>query len=92
MGDSGGYQLVGLPLHTCFDSDEFISCYALTLGSLLDAYAKRSPKTVPKFTIVGVTHTNDQANVLKFVQEEVKNIPSIIKTPYVCLQGKEATG
>ena len=80
-------------MHACPPSDEFIHSYTATLGSLLDAYAKRSSNTAPKLAIVGVTHTNsNRANSLNGVEQEVKNIISIVKEPHVqCLVGEQAT-
>jgi CHAT domain-containing protein len=59
----------------------------------MDAYAKNSPSTAPTSTVVGVTHTaSNGSNFVKGVEQEVKNIISIVKQPYVqCLLGQQAT-
>ncbi|KAJ7482524.1 CHAT domain-containing protein [Mycena latifolia] len=84
---------VGLPLHASPPMDQFIHSYTATLGLLLDAYAKQTSNTEPKFSIVGVTHTGPGGrNFLKGVKQEVEKILSIIKEPHVqCLEGEEAT-
>ncbi|KAJ7884679.1 CHAT domain-containing protein, partial [Mycena leptocephala] len=83
----------GLPLHASPPIDTFIHSYTATLGSLLDAYAKKpSSSNQHKFSIVGVTHTGPgRINLLKGVEEEVEKITSAIKAPYVRLDGEEAT-
>jgi len=83
----------GLPLHASAQIDKFIHSYTATLGSLLDAYNKKSASTTPKFTVVGVTHTGpDRRNFLNGVGHELKIIVSIVKEPYVqCLEGERAT-
>jgi CHAT domain-containing protein len=83
----------GLPFHASPPTDEFIHSYTATLGSLLDAYAKKSFSTAPKLAVVGVTHTNShQANSLKGVENEVKKIISVVKEVHVqCLVGEQAT-
>jgi CHAT domain-containing protein len=65
----------------------------VTLGSLLDAYAKKSPVAPPRLGVVGVTHTDsNRSNFLKGIEPEVKKILSIVKEPYVqCLMGHQAT-
>jgi CHAT domain-containing protein len=80
-------------LHASAPTDEFIHSYTATLGSLLDAYAKKLSSTAPKLAVVGVTHTDfNGANFLKSVDQEVKKIVSIVKEPEVhCLIGEEAT-
>jgi CHAT domain-containing protein len=80
-------------LHASPPTDEFIHSYTPTLGSLLDAYAKKLSSNAPKLTVVGVTHTDSRgSNSLKGVQQEVKKIASIVKEPYVqWLVGKQAT-
>ncbi|KAJ6574418.1 CHAT domain-containing protein [Mycena capillaripes] len=83
----------GLPLHASPQMDQFIHSYTATLGLLLDAYAKQTSNTEPKFSIVGVTHTGPGGrNSLKGVKLEVEKILSIIKKPHVqCLEGTQAT-
>ncbi|KAJ7883114.1 CHAT domain-containing protein, partial [Mycena leptocephala] len=83
----------GLPLHASPPTDQFIHSYTATLGSLLDANAKTSSSTAPKFGVVGVTHTGSGGmNSLKGVKQEVEKILSIIKEPSVqCLEGQAAT-
>ncbi|KAJ7910747.1 CHAT domain-containing protein [Mycena leptocephala] len=83
----------GLPLHASASTDEFIHSYTATLGSLLDAYAKKSSITAPKLAVVGVTYTNfNKSRFLKGVEPEVKKIISIAKDCYVqCLLGEQAT-
>ncbi|KAJ7656612.1 CHAT domain-containing protein [Mycena rosella] len=81
----------GLPLHAASGTDQFIHSYTATLGSLLDAYTKKSSGT-SKFGIVGVTHTGPHGtDYLKGVEEEVARISSIIKGPINFLDGKQAT-
>ncbi|KAJ6496873.1 CHAT domain-containing protein [Mycena vulgaris] len=81
----------GLPLHACSPTNLFIHSYTATLGSLLDAYSKRSSNP-PKVGVVGVTHTSSGVNHLPGVEQEVKKIMSIIKgSPVKCLQGPQAT-
>ncbi|KAJ6563136.1 CHAT domain-containing protein [Mycena vulgaris] len=73
--------------------DEFIHSYTATLGSLLDAYAKKLSTTAPKLVVVGVTHTDSNgAHALRGVEQEVKKISSIVKRPQIqCLVGEQAT-
>ncbi|KAF8173507.1 CHAT domain-containing protein [Mycena galopus ATCC 62051] len=82
----------GLPLHASPPADEFIHSYTSTLGSLLDAYAKKPSTTAPKLAIVGVTHTDsNRGNSLKGVEEEVNKIISIVKDPHIhSLVGEQA--
>jgi len=82
----------GLPLHACPPADEFIHSYTATLGSLLEAYAKKA-SIANKVGVVGVTHTGGWGlNHLEGVEKEVKMIRSITKGASVeCLQGKDAT-
>ncbi|KAJ6542286.1 CHAT domain-containing protein [Mycena vulgaris] len=88
---TGGFT--GLPLHACPPTDRFIHSYTATLGSLLDAYAKKSSSTTLKLAVIGVTHTDrSRSNALKGVKEEVKKIVSTVKESYVqCLVGEKAT-
>ncbi|KAJ7206284.1 CHAT domain-containing protein [Mycena pura] len=80
-----------LPLHACAPTDEFICSYTATLGSLLDGYARRSSIT-PKVGVVGVTHTGHRWNYLPGVEQEVKNILSIVTKEQVeCLDTEQAT-
>ncbi|KAJ7855708.1 CHAT domain-containing protein, partial [Mycena leptocephala] len=83
----------GLPLHASPPTDEFIHSYTATLGSLLDAYGRKSSSTTPKLVVVGVTHTDsNRSNSLKGVELEVNKILSITKDSYVqCLVGDQAT-
>jgi CHAT domain-containing protein len=61
------------------------------LGSLLDSQSKKSFKVGDKFGVVGVTHTGfGGINFLEGVEEEVKNIVSIIKD-VECIKGEQAT-
>ncbi|KAJ7879712.1 CHAT domain-containing protein [Mycena leptocephala] len=87
---TGGFT--GLPLHASSPT-EFIHSYTVTLGSLLDAYSKKSSRIAPKLALIGVTHTDSHwSNFLKGVQEEVDKIVSVVKEPYVqCLVGNQAT-
>ncbi|KAJ6580493.1 CHAT domain-containing protein [Mycena vulgaris] len=83
--------LTGLPLHACPPTNQFVHSYTATLGSLLDAYSKKS-STPPKVGVVGATHTGSGAHRLSGVEKEVKKILFIIKTcPVECLEGHEAT-
>ncbi|KAJ7926275.1 CHAT domain-containing protein [Mycena leptocephala] len=86
-------DFVELPLHASPPTDEFIHSYTATLGSLLDAYAKKSSTTVPKLAVVGVTHTDStRSRFLNSVEPEVKKILSIAKDSHVqCLLGEQAT-
>ncbi|KAJ7801676.1 CHAT domain-containing protein [Mycena leptocephala] len=78
----------GLPLHASPPTDEFIHSYTATLGSLLDAYAKKPFSTAPKLAVVAVTHTDsNRSNSLKGVAPEVNQIVSIAKD----LLGDQAT-
>ncbi|KAJ6537920.1 CHAT domain-containing protein [Mycena capillaripes] len=80
-----------LPLHAAAPTNQFIHSYTATLGTLLDAYAKKL-SSPPEICVVGVTHTGDGSNYLPAVKQEVKKILSIIKEPQVsCLQGDQAT-
>ncbi|KAJ7204893.1 CHAT domain-containing protein [Mycena rebaudengoi] len=83
----------GLPLHAGQPSDEFIHSYTPTLGSLLDAYAKKPTNTAPTLGVVGVTYTDSRgSNALNGVSEEVKKIVSIVKDTRVqSLVGEQAT-
>ncbi|KAJ6534988.1 CHAT domain-containing protein [Mycena capillaripes] len=82
----------GLPLHASAPTDPFIPSYTATLGSLLEAQAKKSSSS-HKVGIVGVTHTGPgRKNYLKGVEQEVKNICSVIKGfGLECLDGRQAT-
>ncbi|KAJ7862716.1 CHAT domain-containing protein [Mycena leptocephala] len=88
---TGGFT--GLPLHASPPTDEFIHSYTANLGSLLDAYSKKSSSIAPKLAVIGVTHTDsNRSNSLKGVEQEVKKIISIVKEPYVQhLVGEQAT-
>ncbi|KAJ6513546.1 CHAT domain-containing protein [Mycena vitilis] len=81
-----------LPVHACSPTDDFIHSYTTTLGSLLDAYAKTS-NIPPELAVVGVTHTDCmRGNFLGGVQEEAKQIISIVKSaPVYPLIGSAAT-
>ncbi|KAJ6558770.1 CHAT domain-containing protein [Mycena vulgaris] len=83
----------GLPLHASPPTDEFIHSYTATIGALIDAHAKKSSSTAPKFVVVGVTHTGPgDSKFLKGVVQEVKRITSIIGEPHLqCLEGEKAT-
>ncbi|KAJ6555659.1 CHAT domain-containing protein, partial [Mycena vulgaris] len=83
----------GLPVHACAPDDHFIHSYTATLGSLLDAYARKSSSAAHKVGVVGVTHTGSGGrNYLKGVKLEVEKILSIIEKPLVvCLNGEKAT-
>ncbi|KAJ7893196.1 CHAT domain-containing protein, partial [Mycena leptocephala] len=83
----------GLPLHASPLTDDFIHSYTPTLGSLVDAYAKKPSCTAPKLAVVGVTHTDcNRSNPLKGVEQEVKTIMSIVKEPHAqYLVGEQAT-
>ncbi|KAJ6575609.1 CHAT domain-containing protein [Mycena vulgaris] len=83
----------GLPLHASPPDNRFIHSYTTTLGSLIDAHAKKSASAIHKLGVVGVTHTGwGRLNYLRGVHQEVENILSIFNTPDVhCLEGQEAT-
>ncbi|KAJ7463200.1 CHAT domain-containing protein [Mycena latifolia] len=83
----------GLPLHASAPDDQFIHSYTATLGSLLEAYAKKSSSSASKVGVVGVTHTGSRSlNYLQGVKREVQKIASIIEQPLLeCLEGEKAT-
>ncbi|KAJ6629757.1 CHAT domain-containing protein [Mycena sp. CBHHK59/15] len=83
----------GFPFHASAAEDPFIHSYTATLGSLLEAQSKKSSGTQPNVGVIGVTHTGSGSeNYLKGVEEEVKQIRSIIQGPNLkCLQGEQAT-
>ncbi|KAJ7812829.1 CHAT domain-containing protein, partial [Mycena leptocephala] len=83
----------GLPLHASAPTDEYVHSYTATLGSLLDAHAKKLPSIPPKLIVVGVTHTDSNgANALGGVVQEVDKITSIVKEPHIqSLVGEQAT-
>ncbi|KAJ7450877.1 CHAT domain-containing protein [Mycena latifolia] len=82
----------GLPLHASTPADKFIHSYTATLGALLESYNKKPSSTVPKFGVVGVTHTGPgRTHSLKGVEQEVQKILSIVRGPLECLQGEQAT-
>ncbi|KAJ7192873.1 CHAT domain-containing protein [Mycena pura] len=83
----------GLPLHACPPTDQFIHSYTATLGSLLEAYAKKASGTESKLGVVGVTYTGARGlNRLEGVEREIVTILSIAKGASVeCLQGEKAT-
>ncbi|KAJ6527602.1 CHAT domain-containing protein [Mycena vulgaris] len=84
-------SFTGLPLHASPPSDQFIHSYTATLGSLVDAYAKKA-NTTQTFGIVGVTSTSaDGRNFLPSVQKEVNAIFPIIISPVERLTDKNAT-
>ncbi|KAJ6535401.1 hypothetical protein DFH09DRAFT_931756, partial [Mycena vulgaris] len=70
-----------------------IHSYAVTLGSLIDANAKKSQITAAKGDVFGVTYTGfGRAHYLNGMQEEIDRILPIIETPQVrCLAGEQAT-
>ncbi|KAJ7442391.1 CHAT domain-containing protein, partial [Mycena galericulata] len=86
-------EFTGLPWHASAPTDVFIHSYTPTLGSLLDAYAKKPTNTAPKLAVIAVTHTDShKSNLLKGVREEVNKISSIVKAPQIqCLVGEQAT-
>ncbi|KAJ7213456.1 CHAT domain-containing protein [Mycena pura] len=83
----------GLPLHACAPTDQFIHSYTATLGSLLDAYSKKSSKSPAKVSVIGVTDTGSgRTRLLPGVQQEVKNICSVVPLSQVeCLKDQQAT-
>ncbi|KAJ6523223.1 CHAT domain-containing protein [Mycena vulgaris] len=83
----------GLPFHASPPTDQFIHSYTATLGSLLEAYAKKCVSATPRVSVIGVTHTSpNRRNFLKCVESEVKRIISVIKDPFTqCLEGERAT-
>lgn len=83
-------------MHACSpldQSDQFIHSYTATLGTLLEAYAKKPLSTSHQLGIVGVTQTNcEGANYLNGVDQEVKNILAVAeKNNIKCLKGEQAT-
>ncbi|KAJ6580423.1 CHAT domain-containing protein [Mycena vulgaris] len=84
------HRVIDLAIYQC-GCPRLPSIGIATLGSLLDAYSKKSC-TPPKVGLVGVTHTGSGAYRLPGVKQEVKKIKSIIKTsPVECLEGHQAT-
>ncbi|KAJ7440960.1 CHAT domain-containing protein [Mycena latifolia] len=83
----------GLPLHAACPTNQFIHSYTATLGSLLDARAKKSSNIPARVGVIGVTHTGPgNADFLKGVKPELEKIFSIIpKTQVECLEGPSAT-
>ncbi|KAJ7200141.1 CHAT domain-containing protein [Mycena pura] len=86
----------GLPLHACppeDQSDRFIHSYTATLGSLLEAYAKKPKGNSYKLGVVGVMQTDSRGtNYLKGVEQEVDTISYAVGSLNVnCLKGKQAT-
>ncbi|KAJ7625754.1 CHAT domain-containing protein [Roridomyces roridus] len=89
-------EFSGLPLHASPPTAQFIHSYTATLGSLLEAHAKKSAATgsQPKtFGIVGVTQTGPlKKQYLQGVREEVEKIISVVGESNVNkLEGKDAT-
>ncbi|KAJ7745946.1 CHAT domain-containing protein, partial [Mycena maculata] len=86
-------SFTGLPLHACPPKDPFIHSYTATLGSLLEAQARKPVTTPYEVGVVGVTHTGlGRANYLKGVEKEVEKIRSVIQDPNLeCLEGEQAT-
>ncbi|KAJ7715093.1 CHAT domain-containing protein [Mycena maculata] len=86
-------SFIGLPLHACSPTNQFIHSYTATLGSLLEAWTKKPSASQYKVGVVGVTHTGLQGeNYLKEVEQEVRKICSVIRGPnLVCLEGEQAT-
>ncbi|KAJ7900804.1 CHAT domain-containing protein, partial [Mycena leptocephala] len=86
-------SFAGLPLHACPPTNQFIHSYTSILGSLLEAQAQKPSMTPYKVGVVGVTHTGPGSrNYLKGVEQEVKKIFSVIKSPNIkCVMGEQAT-
>ncbi|KAJ7736600.1 CHAT domain-containing protein [Mycena maculata] len=86
-------SFTGLPLHACPPTDDFIHSYTATLGSLLEAQAKKPSLADHKVGVVGVSYTSIcRANYLKGVEQEVQNICSVIRDPNLeCCEGDQAT-
>ncbi|KAJ7723014.1 CHAT domain-containing protein, partial [Mycena maculata] len=86
-------SFTGLPLHACPQTDDFIHSYTATLGSLLEAQAKKPVTTQHKMGVVGVTHTGlHRENYLEGVEQEVQKICAVIKDPNLeCIKGEQAT-
>ncbi|KAJ6578057.1 CHAT domain-containing protein, partial [Mycena capillaripes] len=84
---------IGLPLHASPPTDEFIHSYTATLGSLLEAQAKKPASIPDKVGIVAVTHTGPgRQNYLKGVEQEVHKICAVLKSSDLkCLKGTQAT-
>lgn len=88
-------------MHACYrkdpkdskgsEDDPFIHSYTVTLGSLLNAYTKKSPDPTQTFVIVGVPFTDDKgSHPLPSVMTEVNSITSI-REPFKCLTGVNST-
>ncbi|KAJ7907137.1 CHAT domain-containing protein, partial [Mycena leptocephala] len=85
-------EFTGLPLHASSPDGYFVHSYTATLGSLLDAYAKRGPGSLQTFGIVGVAFTDASLrNFLPSVKQEVENIIHIVRKAVKCLTDKNAT-
>ncbi|KAJ6580412.1 CHAT domain-containing protein [Mycena vulgaris] len=84
---------IGLPVHACPPTNNFIHSYTATLGSLLEAYARKSSGGSPKVGIVGVTQTGAGGkNFLSGVKPEINNILAAAKNHVAnCLEGHAAT-
>ncbi|KAJ6467937.1 CHAT domain-containing protein [Mycena vulgaris] len=84
-------SFAGLPLHASPPNDQFIHSYTATLGSLVDAYAKKA-NTTQTSGIVGVTSTSATGrNFLPSVKREVESIVPIMTQPVKCLTDEHAT-
>ncbi|KAJ7713265.1 CHAT domain-containing protein [Mycena maculata] len=86
-------SFIGLPLHACSPTDQYIHSYTATLGSLLEVWTQKPSTGQYKVGVVGVTHTGLQGeNYLKAVEQEVQKICSVIRGPNLeCLEGEQAT-
>ncbi|KAJ7226937.1 CHAT domain-containing protein [Mycena pura] len=84
---------ISLPLHACSPTDEFIHSYTATLGSLIAARSRKMSNIPYKLGVIGVSFTDSsQANYLKGVDLEIKNILSVVPKSYVeCLKDQQAT-
>ncbi|KAJ7196652.1 CHAT domain-containing protein [Mycena pura] len=82
-----------LPLHACPPTDHFVHSYTATLGSLIEARARKPSNMKSEVGIVGVSYTDSSgANYLRGVQPEVSNILTAIPKSLVkALENQSAT-
>ncbi|KAJ7728601.1 hypothetical protein DFH07DRAFT_998864 [Mycena maculata] len=86
-------EFTALPLHAADTKDQFIHSYTSTLGSLLEARARKHLDQ-PSVGLVGVTHTGPRRyQELPGVQQEITNITSLVMDKYRLkrLLGEQAT-
>ncbi|KAJ6580427.1 CHAT domain-containing protein, partial [Mycena vulgaris] len=84
---------IGLPVHACPPTCDFIHSYTPTSGSLLEAYARKPSGGSPKVGIVGVTQTGPgRKKFLGGVKPEIDNVFAATKRHVAeCLEDPAAT-